>query len=138
MTDAVVAFMAPLPPPGLRRRSETRRVGYRAKLKRAYSRAVYGAWQAAGAPRPRRPWQQARLRLVWRAVRPPDRDNVMASCKALVDALRCQQASDGEGRWWLGLIENDDPDCLLAVEADVERLRHRSEGEGVWVELTRA
>lgn len=137
-------FLAPLPPPGLRRNSESRNARHKAALKRAYSEEVRDAYifQAfTGAARPRyvdMPWRKARLRLTWRSVRmPPDRDNALASCKALIDALRRQQPTDGEGRSWLGLVENDDPGCL-DIEVDVVKLtpeeRHL---EGVLVEIVR-
>lgn len=147
MSGETIRFLAPLPPRGLRRNSETRNDGYLRQLKREYSEAVWAAWyedavlngtRILSAPA----WERVHLALTWRSVRqPPDVDNVAGTCKVLIDILRCQQPQDSKdsGRYWLGLIANDDPACVLSVTPQVEKLHpSRREAEGVLVTIRRA
>lgn len=156
MTERI-AFLAPLPPVALRRNRLTRSNAYARKLRREYSEQVWWAAHMVGhsdgftgpvvAPPTYwfddLPWERVRLVLTWRHHRVgPDIPNVIDNCKALIDTLRCQQASDMSNpkfdtqRYWLGLFRDDSPDCLVAVEPRVEKVRSKAE-EGVLVSIER-
>ena len=155
MTERI-EFLVPLPPVALRRNRLTRNNAYARKLRREYSEAVWIAGQrlvetlvAGGYVQstmtcpPAVPWERVRLVLTWRHHRVgPDVPNVIDNCKALIDTLRCQQPSDTSNpkfdtqRYWLGLFRDDSPDCLVAVEPRVEKVRSKAE-EGVLVSIER-
>ena len=120
MADAVT-FLAPLPPVGLRRNRLTSRYGWQKVMRREYSEAVWLAYRDGTSPYPVlpvEPWKQAHIRLEWRSRRtPPDADNALASCKALIDCLRVQRASDSKDdkRYWLGIIEDDGEGVTMSI-----------------------
>lgn len=143
MPETTITFLAPLPPPGLRRNTLSPRYGWLKLLRRDYSEAVYVA-SRVGAAVTRQgngasgmPWKQAHVELDWRSRRRgPDADNALASCKALIDCLRMQRQGDSvdDKRYWLGIIEDDGADVTMAVT--VTKIR-APEPEGVLVTVRR-
>lgn len=74
------------------------------------------AWEIAAAlsgVRPAKPIKYARVQVFRHSVGTPDRDNLFAACKALLDVL---QPSTARRLYGLGIIENDCPSrCELRV-----------------------
>jgi len=106
MIDAEsVRFSVPLPHPKLRRNTWTRSIHYAANLKREWQEAIW----IAGAQAPAEdygfghPWERATVTYEWYSIHETDGDNIIASCKPLLDCIKAT------GPRPLGIIRDDGP-----------------------------
>ena len=112
-TRDTITFTVSLPPPSIRRNSETKKHAYRAKLIREYQETVwcagYEVWsrsvpaQHRSTPERLRwhPWPKAHVHYVWKSIQQTDEDNIIANCKPILDVIK------STGNRPLGIIGDD-------------------------------
>lgn len=145
----VIRFSVGLPHVALRRNSETRAIGYRSKLKRQWQEDVWCAGSVmydaqmrlrvngqmtTQLPREVRaiirswPWGEASVHYVWYSTHETDADNIIATCKPLLDVLKAT------GPRPLGILADDGPG--ITVTAEWHKVAHRKD-ERVLVHIER-